>query len=444
MKIALIAMSGIRCRNERLMDLGLTLPGFVERSKVIASLPSLGLLTLAGMTPAEHEVRYIELPELSNAGEIPDDVDLVAISSYSAQIFEAYELAGRFRQRGVPVVLGGPHVSCLPAEASRHADAVAVGEGEAVWKQIVADAANGNLKPLYGSLNGGFDIEQSPMPDFERLDVERYNRLTVQASRGCPHRCDFCAASVLFCGRYRQKPVDRVLAEIRRITSIWRRPFIEFADDNAVVDRRYWKRLLTELRGTPLRWFAETDITVAEDDELLELMRGSGCAQVLIGLESPERESLKGVELRNDWKYKKWSRYRDAIRNIQSRGISVNGCFVLGLDGHGPEIFDRVYRFVEQAELHEVQVTILTPFPGTPLYERLMLEGRILEDGRWDRCTLFDVNFEPSGMSPEELTRGFGKLVEKLYGEEFTRWRRDTFKSYLRKCTAEGGTCHEK
>ena len=431
MKIALIAMSGIRVRNERLMEIGLTLPGFVERSKVIASLPSLGLLTLAGMTSAEHDVHYIELSDVRNADEIVDGFDLVAISSYSAQIFEAYELAEQFRRRGVPVVLGGPHVSCLPGEASGHADAVAIGEGEAVWQQIVDDAAKGELEPVYGSLNGGFDIERSPMPDFGRLDVERYNRLTVQASRGCPHRCDFCAASVLFCGRYRQKPVDRVLAEIRKITSIWRRPFIEFADDNAVVDRRYWKQLLTELRRTPLRWFAETDVTVAEDDELLELMRSSGCAQVLIGLESPERDSLKGVELRNDWKYRKWSRYCDAIRNIQSHGISVNGCFVLGLDGHGPEIFDQVYDFVERAELHEVQVTVLTPFPGTPLYERLKREGRILEDGRWDRCTLFDVNFEPSGMSPEELSRGFVTLVERLYGEAFTRWRRETFKSYL-------------
>jgi radical SAM superfamily enzyme YgiQ (UPF0313 family) len=432
MRIALVAMSGVRACDVELMAVGLTLPGFVERSKVIASLPSLGLLTLAGMTPREHECAYFEVRDLTEAADVPTDFDLVAISSFTAQIGEAYALADRFRAAGVPVVLGGLHVSMRPDEALEHADAVVVGEGECTWLDVLADAQHGVLRAKYVPARQ-FDLVDSPMPAFELLDIDRYNRLTVQTSRGCPLRCDFCAASILIAPAYRQKPVERVLAEIDRIRELWRRPFIEFADDNAFVNRRYWKRLLPELARRRVRWFAETDLSLYEDDELLDLMRESGCAQVLIGLESPNESELRGLELRNDWKRRWWSDYRAAVRRIQSHGIRVNGCFVLGLDGHGPEIFNDVYDFVEELELFDVQITVQTPFPGTPLYERLEREGRLLYDGSWERCTLFDVNYEPRGMSVDELRTGFRRLGERLYRDDLTKWRRENFnRKYLR------------
>jgi radical SAM superfamily enzyme YgiQ (UPF0313 family) len=181
-----------------------------------------------------------------------------------------------------------------------------------------------------------------------------------------------------------------------------------------------------------VRWFAETDVSVSQDAELLRLMRESGCTQVLIGFESPVEERLRGLELRADWKRRQLPRYAEAIRTIQDHGITVNGCFVLGLDGDGPEVFDRVFSFVEETGLYEVQVTIQTAFPGTPLYARLKREGRIIEDGRWDKCTLFDVNFRPAGMSAEELAEGFRQLVVRLYGDEFTNRRRSAFVSRLR------------
>lgn len=427
MKIALIAMSGIRVCDAELLQLGLTLPGFVERSKTIASLPSLGLLTLAGMTPRRHQVSYIEVSDIKQLSSLPDGFDLAAISSYSAQIGEAYELADRFRQAGVPVVLGGPHVTVESGEAAKHADAVVVGEGEPAWLNVLSDAEKGRLSGLYGSRNGGFDLADAPMPFFELLDIAKYNRLTVQTSRGCPHRCEFCASSVLLSDRYKQKPADKVVAEIERILSIWNRPFIEFADDNSFVNKTYWKELLPRLKGKRIKWFAETDLSVSEDEKLLELMRETGCAQVLVGLESPTAAPLDGLEMRANWKHKRWSAYKKAIRTIQSHGITVNGCFVIGLDGHDRGIFDEVFEFVKDAELFEVQVTIQTAFPGTPLYERLKKQRRLLDEQAWNKCTLFDVNFRPSHMSIEELVSGFHKLVVKLYGDEFTRWRRDTF-----------------
>lgn len=439
MRIGLIAMSGIRVRDEELVRVGLTLPGFVERSLTIASLPSLGLLTLAALTPAEHQVEYIEMPDIALFDELPDGFDLAAISSYSAQIDEAYELAQRYRERGTKVVIGGPHVTVVPEEALQFCDSVVVGEGEPCWPEVIEDAKAGRLKTVYDARKREYDLTAAPMPAYDLLDIENYNRLTVQTSRGCPHRCEFCAGSILLADHYKQKPIAKVLAEIDKIREIWPHPFIEFADDNSLVNRSYWKELLTEMIPRHLRWFTETDISVAEDEELLTLMRRAGCAQVLIGFESPVVDGLAGLELNNDWKYRRFAGYREAIRKIQAHGVTVNGCFVLGLDGHTTAIFDEVYEFVRASELYEVQATVLTPFPGTPLYERLKRDGRLLEPTNWKKCTLFDVNFVPAKMAPEELTRGFRKLIARLYSDEFTAQRREVFKKNLRQFHGEKG-----
>jgi len=431
MKIGFIAMSGIRVCDQELLRMGLTLPGFVERSKTIASLPSLGLLTLAGMTPQNHEIQYLEVQELSQLEQLPV-FDLVAISSLSAQIKEAYRLAERYHAEGVPVVMGGLHVTSLPQEAAKVASAVVVGEGEACWQKIVQDAERGQLRKFYGAGEPAFDFANAPMPAFELLEIERYNRITVQTSRGCPHRCEFCASSILLTDKYKQKPVAKVLAEIDKILTIWEDPFLEFADDNSFINRRYWKELLPELKRRKLRWFTEADIAVAEDEELLRLMHEAGCAQVLIGLESPVDGGLRGLELRNDWKLRRRPHYMDAIRRIQSHGITVNGCFVLGLDGQTAQAFDQVYNFVEDSGLYEVQVTLQTAFPGTPLYDRLKRTGRILEDECWEKCTLFDINYRPDGMTIEELDSGFKNLVTRLYSDDFTNWRRTNFRRQFR------------
>lgn len=435
MKIGLIAMSGIRVCDEELLEMGLTLPGFVERSKVIASLPSLGLLTLAGMVPPQHDVHYIEISDLKDSKSTQDTLgnfDLIALSSYSAQIKEAYQLADIIRDKGVPVVMGGIHVTCLPDEAKKHCDSVVIGEGELSWPALVKDAESGALKPFYGNISDEFDFNEAPMPAFELLDIDKYNRLTVQTSRGCSHQCEFCASSILLTKQYKQKPAEKVLDEIDKIREIWEHPFIEFADDNTFVNKEYWKKLLPELKKRKIRWFTETDISISQDKELLKLMRESGCAQVLIGLESPSESALNGIETKQNWKAKQLNIYKEAIKTIQSHGISVNGCFILGLDGHDPAIFDQVYNFVNDSGLHEVQITIQTAFPGTPLYDRLKEQDRIIEDNAWEKCTLFDINYTPSKMSTDELSKGFKELGVRLYSDEFTNLRRKKFKDLLR------------
>jgi radical SAM superfamily enzyme YgiQ (UPF0313 family) len=425
-------MSGVRACDPKLLELGLTLPGFVERGKTIASLPSLGLLTLAGLTPREQDVEYLEIDDIRDVTTLPDRFDLVVISSFSAQILEAYELADRYRSRKVPVVLGGLHVTALPDEAALHADSVVIGEGEPIWRTLLDDCAAERLQSRYVSRDE-FSLDDAPMPRFELLDIDKYNRLTVQTSRGCPLRCEFCASSILLTRRYKLKPVSKVLAEIDRIREFWIRPFVEFADDNSFVHRAYWKELLPELQKRKLRWFTECDLRVYEDCELLDLMHASGCAEILIGFESPFEQGLAGIELKSDWKHRRWGEYREAIQRIQSRGIRVNGCFVLGLDGHTTEVFDAVYEFARDSELYDVQITISTPFPGTPLYTRLKDTGRLIHDGQWNRCTLFDINFLPDPMTVEELRTGFYDLARRLYADEISRWRRNNFnRKYLK------------
>jgi radical SAM superfamily enzyme YgiQ (UPF0313 family) len=432
-KLGLIAMSGVRAADPELTAIGLTLPGFVERSKVIASLPSLSLLTLAALTPPDVEIEYREIPDLREEPELPRGYDLVAVASYSAQIADAYRVADIYRERGVPVVMGGLHVSVRPEEALAHGAVAVVGEGEMSWPRVIDDWGRGRLRREYRPPpDEWFDLADAPMPRYDLLDVARYNRLTVQTSRGCPHRCDFCASSILLTPKYRLKPVELVIAEIRRIRELWPNPFIEFADDNSFVDREHAKRLLAALRDERVKWFTEADVSIAGDEELLELMRESGCRQVLIGLESPVAAGLDGIELRSNWKRRRLDDYERAVRVIQSHGVTVNGCFVLGLDGHTDAIFDQVYEFVERSGLYEVQITVLTPFPGTPLHERLRREGRIIEDGAWERCTLFDVNFVPAGMSPERLQQGLVDLSRRLYEKSFIEARRTRFFRDLR------------
>jgi radical SAM superfamily enzyme YgiQ (UPF0313 family) len=428
MKIGLLAMSGIRACDKKLLELGLTLPGFVDRSKVIASLPSLGLLYLAACTPPGHEIHYFEA---ENDRSEPAEVytcDLVAISTFSAQVFEAYAIADRLRAAGVKVAMGGLHISVLPDEARAHADYVITGEGERTWPAVVAAAEQAAPAQTFVASNfSPVKIDELPVPRYDLLGNRPYNRFTIQTSRGCPWRCDFCASTVMLGEKYRKRPVEQVIRDIHAIREVRDRPFIEFADDNTFVDKAWGKELCRQLIPLHLKWFTETDITVARDTELLNLMRQAGCRQILVGLESPDASSLEGVELRQNRKALWAEHYADAIRTIQSHGITVNGCFVLGLDRHTPDIFEQVRDFTMEQSLYEVQITILTAFPGTPLYRRLKREGRIIEDKRWDLCTLFDVNYQPARMSPQELREGIYWLGGELYSQQTTERRRAGF-----------------
>ncbi len=419
MKIGFLAMSGLRAHDPDLLALGLTMPGVLQRGKVVASLPSLGLLYLAAVTPEGHDLQYFEAPEDGSEPEELYECDLVAISTFSAQVFEAYAIADRLRAKGVKVAMGGLHVSVRHEEALEHADYVFIGEGENIWPRLVEAVESGDAQRVWDAKEFPLvDIKSLPVPRYDLLEGRPYNRFTVQTSRGCPWRCDFCASTVMLRQAYRKRPIEHIIRDLKELTTFRKRPFIEFADDNTFVDKAWSKELCRQLIPLKLKWFTETDITVADDPELLGLMREAKCRQVLIGLESPEQSALEGMEEKTNFKARRWAGCKDAIRRIQDHGITVNGCFILGLDGHTPDIFEEVLEFALDVPLFEVQITVLTPFPGTPLYDRLLSEGRIIHPDRWDLCTLFDVNYLPKNMTVEELRQGLYWLTEKLYSAE--------------------------
>lgn len=425
MKIGFLAMSGVRVMDPVLLAAGVNLPGFVERSKVIASLPSLGLLTLAALTPGHHDIQYIDIPEIPE--ELPGPFDVVALSSFSAMIHETYQLAQRYRDSGVKVILGGLHVSLCPDEAEHYADAIVVGEAESVWKTVLEDVENGRLQKRYQDTKP-YDLALAPIPRFDLLDIERYNRLTVQTSRGCPWFCEFCASSIVLQQKYRNKPVSKIIEEIHAIQKIWEKPFIEFADDNTFVNKKHSHTLMDALIHENIRWFTETDVSVANDTTLLKKMAQAGCAQILIGFEDPEN-AVDIIELRTNWKAKQKPLYLDSIKRIQDHGVTVNGCFILGLDDHTEESFERILNFIQESELYEVQLTYMTPFPNTPLYNRLKTEGRLLTPNfdTWQKHTLFDITFQPQNMSIEQLHKGFMDLAEQVYSATATSHRRRNF-----------------
>jgi radical SAM superfamily enzyme YgiQ (UPF0313 family) len=431
-KAVLIAMSGVRVYNQKLMQLGLTLPGFVDRSKVIASLPSLGLLTIAAHSPDNWEMVYKDLDEISDAAIadiLKERPDLIAFSSLTARINETYALADKIRLAGIKVVIGGLHVSALPDEAIVHADSVIQGEGEIIWKTLLEDVENNALKPFYSSITNkkySFHFDSDILPKYELLDINKYNRLTLQTTRGCPLNCVFCAASRTI-SSYKKKPVLQVERELNRIFEVWPRPFIELADDNTFVDKTWSKDLLRLFSKYRFKWFTETDISIAQDDELLELLAKSNCAQVLIGLETSNASTLKGID-RNNWKFNQFDGYMKSIEKIQSYGISVNGCFILGFDSDTKDTFKHTEQFIRDSNLSEVQITLLTPFPGTELYRQLRIQNRLLQPVYWDKCTLFDVTFKPKNFTVNELEDSFQELMTNVYARFNVEHRKSAFK----------------
>ncbi len=429
-------MSGVRVYNKKLLELGLTLPGFVDRSHVIASLPSLGLLTLAAHTPDNWEIIYKELDvytEVEVNQILDEQPDIIAFSSLTARINETYALAKRFRKLNIKVVIGGLHVSAVPDEAIQFADSVIQGEGEIIWPKVLQDFENKNLKQIYSSIknpNYTFHFDAAKIPKYELLDITKYNRLTIQTTRGCPLNCSFCAASRTI-SAYKKKSIFQIEKEINKIFEIWDRPFIELADDNTFVDKVWSKKLLKLFSKYDMKWFTETDISVAYDEELLGLLADSNCAQVLIGFETSNANTLKGID-RNNWKFRQFDNYIKAIDTVQSYGVSVNGCFILGFDTDTSETFKETEQFIKESNLSEVQITLLTPFPGTSLYNQLLKENRLLRDNYWDKCTLFDVNFIPKNFTVKELENSFQSLMSNVYSKDAVKERKTKFRQVLK------------
>ncbi len=372
---------------------------------------NLGLLIVAALTPPDFEVDFID----ENYEEINFDIryDLVGISAMTQQATRAYEIADEFRKRGVKVVIGGIHATVLPEEAKEHADSVVMGEAENTWPEFIKDLRKGQVKPYYKS-ETPVDLSQSPVPRYELLKKYDYKMIWVQTTRGCPRDCEFCVASNIFGKKYRHKAISQVLNEINYVRGLWNEPLINFADDNMFVNRSYSYELVKRLKSMELRWLAQTDVSLAEDDEFLELLRKSGCVLLFIGFETLSKQG--GLD-RQGWKGNKIERYPEIIRKIQSYGIGIMGAFIIGLDEDGMTIFDDLSRFIIDSRLYAAQITVLTPLPGTRLRKRLLEQNRIVSSD-WKRYTFEDVNFIPKRMKPGELQEGLLEIYKRIYAKD--------------------------
>jgi len=376
-------------------------------------LPCLTLLQLAALTPPGWEVELVD--EKVDALDLEAGADLVGITAMTCNAPRAYAIADAFRRRKIPVVLGGMHPSSLPEEAAAHADAVVVGEAEGLWPRVLADFERGALRPRYRRVGPPPDLRGQPWLDWELFRDKRYLPVHfIETTRGCPFDCEFCAVTTAFGGRYRNRPVPEVLAELRQL-----RPFegrfvmknvVFFVDDNILSNRAHTKALLEGIKGMGLRWLSHASVNLADDPEILRLCQESGCMGVLIGFETLAPETMRSIgrksRLQRD--------YLDAIQKIHDHGIGIDGSFVVGFDTDDEGVFDRTLEFVTRAKIEAPYFSILTPYPGTRLYDRMEAEGRITSRD-WSRYDTSQVVFRPKTMTPDQLLEGYYRLFRESY-----------------------------
>ncbi len=381
------------------------------------------LLTIAALTPDEHSIEFID----ENITEIDfeKEFDIVGISAMTQQIMRGYQIADIFRSKGIPVVFGGIHPTLLPEEVKQRADSVVIGEAEDVWVKLLEDFKAGNLKPFYKS-NSEINICESPIPKFELLKKNVYRLVNIQTTRGCPHDCDYCSASKIFGKKYRRKTVEQIILEIKTAIAHLGNVKIVFSDDNFLVDRKRSMELLTQLIPLNIKWHAQSDISIADDEQLLLLTKKSGCTFLFIGLESINPDNLKNLDTKN-WKYSKLSKYKENIEKIQSYGIGVMGAFIVGLDSDTKEVFNDLEKFIIDNNLWAASITIMTPFPGTRLRAKLENENRLIKTD-WSECTGYNVNFIPAKITREELEEGIVNLYKRIYSNENYQKKIEHFK----------------
>lgn len=332
-------------------------------------------------------------------------------------------------------VVGGLHATACPNEASAACDAVVVGHGEPVWRQLLCDAEAGELRSIYRATRN-YDLAQSPAPRFDLLRPQLPGRFTLQTQRGCPLACEFCGASRLL-GRFSEKPAALIERELADIKSLAPRPLIELADDNTFAGERSADELCNVLDRAGVRYFTEADWRIGARPALLRRLADSGCVQVLVGIESQVFRYPGMGE-----KQAAWDRIMDAVAAIQDAGVAVNGCFVVGADGETRDSIEQLVEFILDCPLADVQLTLQTPFPGTPLWQRLRREGRLLADRGWSHYTLFDVTYRPDQMTVDDLETGFREALQAVFSVDAVAQRRER-RRRIWKGNANQGTAND-
>jgi radical SAM superfamily enzyme YgiQ (UPF0313 family) len=373
-----------------------------------ALLPRLGLGLLAAQTPPEIDIIYTDdVAKPFDLERDVKDVDLVGISVDSKTARRAYDVAERYRSRGVKVVMGGIHPTAMPDEAGQHADSVVLGEADRIWGKVIADFQAGNLQPRYA---GGWP-DMTGIP-WARRDLFRSRKYlpfqVIQTMRGCPYPCEFCSVSTANGKSLRMRPVDDVIAEAKTLGGR-----LLFADDNVMIHRKYADDLFNRLADLGKSWIGQCSLAAIQHEPNIALMAKSGCKALFVGFESIDEETLLLTGKRQN----RPRRYAEIVGRLHDYGISTWGSFVFGFDTDNTEVFDRTVEFGIEAKLTMALFAILTPYPGTRLYRRLLEEGR-LTDQRWWLRRDHDAGspyFIPKRMTREQLREGWMRAWQRFY-----------------------------
>ena len=383
-----------------------------HRQQRKAILPPLGLATVAALTPPDIEVSLTD--ENVTAIDFRKELDLVGITALTTTAQRAYEIADTFRARGVKVVLGGIHASILPEEAGQHADAVVIGEAEGIWPNLIEDFKANRLQKIYQQHQRP-SMLNVPIPRRDLFAKGRYLvRNTISTTRGCPHSCSFCTVTSFFGRTYRCRPVAEIIQEIQTLND---KNFIVFVDDNIAGKPKFAKELFRALIPCKIKWVGQSSVTIARDDELLELAAASGCIDLFIGFESLSPANLAAVGK----KINVVDEYENVIRKIHSHGIAIHGFFIFGFDDDDEDTFTRTVRFAQKTRLETAQFDVLTPYPGTELRKSLDKADRMLTRD-WSEYG-HDLMFKPKSISRDTVQKGRAWAWRTFYSLP-SIWRR--------------------
>ncbi len=396
------------------------------------AFPNLSMPTVAGLTAREHEVVLCD--ENVEDVDLDFEADIVGITGYIIHRERMLELIEAFRRRGRLVVVGGPFASLCPEELRGRCDVLFVDEAEETWPQFLRDYQAGAWRSEYRPAEKP-DLSISPMPRFDLLRVDRYHALTLQFARGCPYTCEFCDITVIYGRKPRTKAVAQVMAEIDECHRLGAKQ-VFVVDDNFIGNKKLAKDLLRAIaewgaaRSYPIDFNTEVSLNVAQDDELLELMRAARFTTVFIGIESPRAKSLAETHKTQNLR----AGLVESVRKIQSYGIQVQAGMIVGFDHDDPTIFEEQLRFIQEARIPVSMTGMLQALPKTPLHSRMATEGRLIGESQGDQFVF--SNILPRLMTRLELYRGYRELVTKLY--DFRHFRRRAV-AYLMGKGAEAG-----
>ncbi|MDO8509296.1 MAG: radical SAM protein [Nanoarchaeota archaeon] len=392
MDIKLISPSGIMYRNGGIFP------------RALRYAPST-LTTLAALVPSELEAKITLADEGVDDVKLNDSPDLVGITAITGTANRTYAIADSYRSKGVPVVIGGVHPTLMPQEAMEHADSVVTGLGFESWPQLLRDFDKGEMQRIY-TQRPNIDLTNLPSPRLDLLKPWSYiTKTSIQATFGCPYRCDFCAV-VAKQNQYIHRPVKDVIKELEGMDS----KFVVFVDPSPTEDKKYIKELWTAMIPLKKRWGGLATVRIAQDDELVSLAAKSGCTGLLLGFESVSQD---GVNVINK-DFNRVGSYREVVKKLHDNGIAINGTFMFGMDTDDKDSFKRTVDFVQENNIDLPRYAIITPFPGTALFDRLDREGRILTKN-WALYDAQHVVFQPKNLSPDEVREGQLWAWEQTY-----------------------------